>query len=86
MLNKSFPVLPVPEILDANLNHSFKVSNARLNKTFIVYIQLSIISFFSLTSAMTSKESRNHQNSTPKSSASPAMDTTKYTQFPFVIR
>lgn len=26
MINKSFPVLPVPEIIESNLNHSFKVS------------------------------------------------------------
>lgn len=25
MMNKSFPVLPLPEIIETNLNHSFKV-------------------------------------------------------------
>lgn len=27
MMNRSFSVLPVPEIIESNLNHSFKVSN-----------------------------------------------------------
>lgn len=39
MMNKSFPVLPVPEIIETNLNHSFKVRNARPHKSFIVYIE-----------------------------------------------
>lgn len=26
-MNRSYPMLPVPEIVDSNLNHSFKVRN-----------------------------------------------------------
>lgn len=26
MMNRSYPILPIPEIIESNLNHSFKVS------------------------------------------------------------
>lgn len=86
VMNKSFSVLPVPEIIETNLNHSFKVRNAR-------HIEISLFTFnifqlfhCSSTSVMTLRELRNHQNFILKSSASPATVTTKHKQFPFVIR
>jgi hypothetical protein len=52
MMNKSFPVLPVPDIIENNLNHSFKV---RKTQNFeITLFTFSI--FFSSTSGMTTKE------------------------------
>lgn len=38
MMNRSYPVLPVPEIIDSNLNHSFKVGYFIIQLNFIVYI------------------------------------------------
>lgn len=36
-MNRSFPVLPVPEISESNLNHSFKVSNFTFLLNIFVY-------------------------------------------------
>jgi hypothetical protein len=34
VMNKSFPVLPVPEIIETNLNHSFKFDKVRNSRRF----------------------------------------------------
>lgn len=82
MMNKSFPVLPVPEIMESNLNHSFKVRNSIIQFDFFVYVFVS----FSSTWKTTTDESENHQNCTRKSAASSATVITKCMQYRSKIR
>lgn len=84
MLNKSFPVLPMPEIIESNLNHSFKVSNFELSRNnFVVYIFFFHFSpknvFFSSTHEMNIDETKSRQSCIQRNSVSPAIITMKST-------
>lgn len=78
-MNQTFQALPVPEIIEPTLNHSFKVQSDAIFLKFHLFTHYFEI-VCSLMFVMNNDGLRNHQSYFQRSAASSATGTTKSTQ------